>query len=271
MWKKEITDTLKQTALVLSFLLLMPIIFGINQMRFSGESLSFSWYIDWGMSFLLPILMLYLSYMMFASEDSDGATEYLKSLPVNKWKLLTIKILPRFAVIVVIAFVYHSIFRSDFVHSGRFFYFYYSPGSLSLLKSLTLIITPLFFGFMLGISSRSNVFLALAFLLTVSYFVFAGYNFMSLLSRHFYRLWWSVFHNTIPSFFVLDSVLRIFLPTLLPVLVLIPVFKSWDVSSGTIRSQIMLKRMAVPIALIIALFAFDHLSLLYYFRKVTTL
>ncbi len=262
MWKKEITDTLKQTALVLSFLLLIPVIFGINQMRFSSESLSFSWYIDWGMSFLLPILMLYLSYMMFASEDSDGATEYLKSLPVNKWKLLAIKIFPRFAVIVVIAFVYHSIFMSDFVHSGRFFWFYYSPGSLSLLKSLTLIITPLFFGFMLGISSRSNVFLALAFLLTISYFVFAGYNFMSLLSRHFYRLWWPVFSNAnIASFFVLDSVLRIFLPTLLPVLVLVPVFKSWDVSSGKIRSQIMLKRMAGPLALIIALFAFDHLRL----------
>jgi len=260
MWKKEITDTLKQTALVLSFLLLMPIIFGINQMRFSNESLSFSWYIDWAMSFLLPILMLYLSYMMFASEDSDGATEYMKSLPVNKWKLLAIKILPRFVTIVLIAFVYHSIFMAGFVHQGRFFWFYYSLESLSLLKSLILIITPLIFGFMLGISSRSNVFLALAFLLTMSYFVFAGFNFMSPLSHHLYHLWWTVFPNAnINIFFALDSVLRIFLPTLLPVLVLIPVFKSWDVSSGMIRSQRMLKRMAGPLALIIALFAFDQL------------
>lgn len=262
MLKKEIMDTLKQTALVLSFLLLMPIIFGINQMRFSSETLSFSWYIDWGMNFLLPILMLYLSYMVFASEDADKATEYLKSLPVNKWKLLAIKILPRFVTIVVISFVYHSIFMSEFVHQGRFFWFYHSPGSLSLLKPLTLIITPLLFGFILGISSRSNVFLALAFLLTISYFVFAGFNFMSSLSRHLYRLWCTVFPNAnIGNFFALDSVLRIYLPTLLPVLVLLPVFKSWDCSSGRIRSQRMLKRMAAPLGLIIVLFTLDQFNL----------
>ena len=261
MLKKEILDTLKQTALVLSFLLLTPLIFGINQMRFE-QDLNFAWYIDWAMSFLLPILMLYLSYMMFSSEDSDRATEYLKSLPYNKWKLLAVKILPRFVSIAFIASVYHSIFMHGFVHQGRFFWFYYSPGSLSLLKSLFLIITPLLFGFILGISSRSNVFLALSFLLIMTYFVFAGFEFMSPLSRHLYHYWWTVFPSaSLSNFFALDSVLRIYFPTLLPVFVLVPVFKRWDASSGKMRSKTILKQMSGPLALIVALFAFDHLHL----------
>ncbi len=73
MLKKEILDTLKQTGLVLSFLLLIPIIFGINQMRFNEEALNFMWYFDWGLSYLIPVLIIYLAYNMFASEDSDGA------------------------------------------------------------------------------------------------------------------------------------------------------------------------------------------------------
>ncbi len=262
MLKKEILDTLKQTGIVLSFLIIMPIVFAVNQATSGDNQLSFSWYIDWGMSILLPILMLYLSYMMFASEDSEGATEYLKSLPINKWKLLAIKIIPRFVIITAVAFIYHSIFSSDFLHLGNFSWLYYGPRHLSIMHTTIVITLPLIFGFMLGISSRNNILLAFVSLLPISYFIISQIYFMSQLSRQIYRFWWSVFPDTgIHHFFELDSFLRVFLPTLLPVLVLIPIFKSWDASSGKIRGQRMLKRMAGPLALIIALFAFDHLHL----------
>ncbi len=262
MLKKEILDTLKQTGLILSFLLIMPLVFAANQTIDSESQLSFSWYIIWGMSFLLPILMLYLSYMMFASEDSEGAAEYLKSLPLSKWKLLSMKVIPRLIIISTTALIYSSIFNSNFVHIGNFAWFYLEIRPLATMHTAIVIILPLVFGFMLGISDRNNIFLAFSFLLTICYFIFSEINFMSQLSRKIYRLWWSVFPNTdIHHFFELDSFLRVFLPTLLPVLVLIPIFKSWDASSGKIRGQRMLKRMAGPLALIIALFAFDHLHL----------
>ena len=264
MWKKEITDTLRQTGIVVSFLLIMPFVFIVNQATSGDSQLLFSWYIDWGMGILLPILILYLSYMMFSYESSDDATEYLKSLPLNKWKLLAIKIIPRFVIITAIAFIYHSIFSSDFLHIGRFSWFFLEQRPLSMMHTMIVITLPLIFGFMFGISSRNNILLAFAFLLPITYFITSQVYFISRLSHQIYRLWWSAFPNTdIHYFFELDSFLRVFLPTLLSILVLIPVFRSWDCSSGKIRSQKIIKRMSIPLIFIIALFTIDHLKLLF--------
>lgn len=263
MLKKEIIDTLKQTALALSFLLLMPLVFGVNQIRFSEESLSFAWYINWGMYFLLPILMIYLSYMIFASEDSGEASEYLKSLPVNKWKLLAIKILPRFVIILILLSVYVSLFHENFVHQGRYAWFFYPGTPAAIFQAVLLILTLLLYGFMLGISDRKNPILAIAFAIPVLYILLTDCHFNNSFSYFFYRLWWPHFqHTDINTFFVLNSIFQIYIPSVLPILVLLPVFKSWDCSSGRIRSQRILKLMAVPLAIIIALYTISNFHFL---------
>ncbi|MCK5842561.1 MAG: hypothetical protein KAH31_10360, partial [Candidatus Sabulitectum sp.] len=90
MLKKEIMDTLKQTGLVLSFLLIIPLVYGVNQFRLE-ENMTFFVYTLWGLTFILPLLSFFLAYTMFASDDHEGAAEYLKSLPLLKWKLLAVK------------------------------------------------------------------------------------------------------------------------------------------------------------------------------------
>ncbi len=263
MWKKEITDTLKQTGIVLSFLLLMPIIFGINQIRFSGESLSFSWYIDWGMSYLIPFLILYLAYNIFSQEDSDGALEYLNTLPLNNWKLLAIKILPRFVVLSSLVLIYESLFRSIQPNHSGLSTSVLLWGSLTFLHESSLLLIAMVSGFMLGLSDRKNPFLILAFAVPVLYIVLSRYYLPpSSFFRFFYYFWWKLFGHDRYNFILwfLSSAIQITLPAVIPVAVLIPLYKSWDAFSGKIRSQRILKRMAAPLTLIIALFTLNQLN-----------
>ncbi len=262
MWKKEITDTLKQTALVLSFLLLIPVVFGINQMRFQ-QDLYFPWYIDWAMAFLIPILLLYLSYMMFSSEDSDNALEYLKTLPIKKSTLLVIKLLPRFAAVFMLVFVYQILFRCFVPMEQGFSWFNLFSGSWSVTHFTILILVGLFSGFILGISDRKNPFLAIALAIPVLY-IFLSHGWVpSSFLRFMYHAWWQVFqhdrYNDILWF--LSLTFQVYLPSVMSLLVLIPVFKSWDMSSDKVRSQKILKRMAAPLLLIICLYTVEQLHL----------
>ncbi|MCK5132156.1 MAG: ABC transporter permease subunit [Candidatus Sabulitectum sp.] len=266
MWKNEIMDTLKQTALVLSFSLLIPIIYGINSMRFPEENLFFTWYIDWGLTYLIPILTLYLAYNMFASEDSDGALEYMKSLPVNKWELLAIKILPRLAVTLVLMLIYTYLVMGHYLPrqlgvswlSTLLLRFSLLPNAISIGFPLMVLIS----GFMLGISNRKNQFLVLALAIPILYMIYS----QGFLGVRFslYHFWWKLFqtdqYNHIMR--LLSSVIQIYIPAMIPLVVLIPVFKSWDCSSGRARSERMLKRMAGPLGLLIVLYAVGQLHLL---------
>ena len=264
MLKKEILDTLKQTGIVLSFLLLMPIIFGINQMRFGEEQLSFLWYIDWGMRFLIPALLLYLSFMLFANENLNTATEYLQSLPISKWKLLLMKIAPRLVIILIVLLTYSAIFFHTPDH-------YIVNAPWSLYSSITrlspqvyillIILTSLISGFFLGISDRKNPILIIAFALPILFLILNKVDVpVSFIRKMNYWLY-SYFGNK--SYNLMWSILRfshLYLPATLPFFALIPVFKSWDASSGKIRSQRILKRMAAPLTLIIALFTLNQLN-----------
>lgn len=263
MWKKEIIDTLKQTALVLSFLLLMPLIFGINQMRFHQENLYFPWYIDCAMGFLIPILVLYLAYMMFASEDSGNALEYLKTLPIRESKLLVMKILPRFAVVFMLVFAYHFLLRCFVPVEQEFCSLILFSGSWSVTHITVLILVGMISGFMLGISERKNPFLAIALAIPVLY-IFLSHGWVPFsFQRFMYHAWWRFFqhdrYNNILWF--LSLTFQVYLPSVMSLLVLIPVLKSWDVSSVKMRSQRILKRMAAPLVIIICLYTVEQLHL----------
>ncbi|MCK5132158.1 MAG: hypothetical protein KAR40_08425 [Candidatus Sabulitectum sp.] len=268
MLKKEIKDTLKQTALVFSFMLLIPIIFGINNLRFPEEDLSFLWYIEWGVSYLISFLTLYLAYNMFASEDSDGALDYIRSLPVNKWKLLAIKILPRLAVTLLLVFAYryqieyrYTLGVAGISQSGMLLYHF------SFLPNTGIFLMIMIAGFLLGISNRKNPFLVVALAMPVLYMILGKASLPGPMYRSIYYWWYGHFgymsHNVYRSMmFLFTTFLQVYLPSILSFTVLIPVFNSWDCSSGRIRSQRILKRIAGPLGMIIALYTISNFRFL---------
>ena len=262
MLKKEILDTLKQTTLILSFLLLVPLIFGINQIRLHEEDLNLMWYFDWSLSYLIPSLIIYLAYNVFASEDSDGASEYLRTLPMSRWKLLAGKIFPRFVVLMILVLLYEAFFHDSHAHMAEFGWFANPQRPLYPVHLVLLILAPLIYGFMLGISDRKSVILPIAFAIPVLYLTFSGFAFFNPLSHVLYNLWWPRFpHTDIDVFFRLNSIVLNLIPVLLPMIALIPEYKSWDCSSGKIRSTRILKRMSFPLGLLIVLYSLSQFKL----------
>ena len=265
MWKKEITDTLRQTASLLSFLLVVPLMFGINQLRLENNLTFFS-YAVWGILAVAPLLVFYLAYTMFASDDKDGAQEYLKSLPLPYQNIFWMKVLPRFvsALLFILAanWLVHKYWWTHGMSA-----FWLSVDIEGYLESIFMVAVAMLYGFLLGISDRRNPFLAIAFMIPVLFILLSSDTQVThkilyfLFSRvmkplGLMHLW---FFNLLR---VVSFIIAVVIPAVLPLLVLIPVFKSWDASSGKIRSQRILKRMAMPLTLIIALFTIYKLNLL---------
>jgi hypothetical protein len=250
MIKKEILATLRQTALTLSFGLLLPVVYWINEMRLV-ENKPFGHYAEFGAMTLLLFLVLNLAYTMFASEDKDGAGEYLKSLPIPKFKLLCMKILPR--LLVSLFFIFGYVFIVSPL-AGRFtiseYFVVFIPVLVVMLS-----------GFLLGISDRRNPFLAGLLLLPAFYWILTGpvaaHIAWGILIGHtnfIYEITGSSIVQMRFCMIVSQGFVNL-LPTLLPVAVLLPLYRKWDCSSGKLRSQVMLKKLLLPTALILVITA----------------
>lgn len=244
MYKKEFMASLKQTAVILSFMLLIPVIHWVNEMRLPGGTSSFGTYMMNGGFLGFALLIAGLAYMMFSSEDNDDALEYLKTLPISKWELLKIKILPRLAVLLVpaLAATLYTAMQPS-INVFDLYYLAIAPIFLSILIALVL-------GFLLGLSDRRNPILIGSMTLLTSYPIFFGFILVHKISRYIY-------HQTqtdIPVYlYALVHFVIITAPVLITLYLLLPVYKSWDCTSGKIRSQAILKRLAVPSILIVAL------------------
>lgn len=267
MLKREILDTLKQTAVILSFLLIIPLVYSVNQFRLE-ENMTFFAYTFWGLTFIIPLLSFFLAYRMFASDDQEGAAEYLKSLPVSRWRLLGVKILPRFIIILLLICLSSKVLSAPWYRVGV-----YSPWSAfgfeGFLKSTLIVLTMMSSGFVLGISDRKNPLLVLCLLVPVLFLYESLSPYGSILSSEltwfFYfnvmqpngleQLW--LFHLARFITYIVGTAL----PAILPTLVLIPVYKSWDCSSAKIRSKRIMKRMAIPLGFIVALYGVAELKL----------
>ena len=246
MWKKEISDTLKQTALVLSFLLVIPVVFWINSMRLTDNQ-TFSHYAGAGIALTLPLLMLYLAYMMFSREDSDNASEYLESLPLSKLKLLLLKVLPRL-VAFWFFFIGYSLYLwlspAQISSNDGFFLIGYSITELVMAAVIPLL--AMLSGFLLGISDRRNPVLVAVFFLLVLFPLVPG----PLLAISLYDTF--LVHNTNHLLSILSMAGVILLIPLLSILPPLSVYGRQRFSSKKIVSQRMLKEMAIPTMLIIA-------------------
>ncbi len=94
MWMKEIRETLKQTVFVMSFFVLVPLLYLLDSsVYYSGWT--FMEYMSNGIDLLILTASLYLAYNVFRIEEEQGAVEYLLSLPVKRGRLLLMKVLPR--------------------------------------------------------------------------------------------------------------------------------------------------------------------------------
>lgn len=248
MLREEIFQTLRQTALTLSFSILLPVIYFINEARLP-ENKPFGHYVEFGIMMLIVFLVISLAYTIFAREDRDKAAEYLKSLPISRLNLLWMKILPRLLVSLFFLFGY-VFFVSPL--AGRFTIAEYT---VVLVPALVLM----FSGFLLGISDRKNPVLAGLLLLPAVYWMMLGsissfYLGKYLLSHTEFLYRWTGNSVVQMRICILLSVsIAHLLPTVLPVAVLLPIYKNWDCASGKIRSQKMLKRLLFPTGLIIGI------------------
>ena len=245
MFKNELIATLKQTAVIMSFMLLIPIIHRVNEMRLSGGTSSLNTYMMNGSFLAFAVLIAGLAYKMFSSEDSDNALEYLKTLPISKWELLRTKVLPRLVILLVSALVIITLSTSS--ESSLTFDLFF----LVIAPILLSILTALMLGFFLGLSDRKNPILIGSMTLLTLYPLLG-----SVLAFNIHRGIVQHTQTDIPIYWAAPGhFLIISAPILISLYLLLPIYKSWDCTSGKVRSQVILKRLAVPSILIVLLWA----------------
>jgi len=243
MLRNEILKTLKQTAVILSFLLLIPVIHRANEMRIPGGTSSLGTYFVNGGFLNYLMLVVGLSYMMFSMENDDDAMEYLKTLPVSNRVLFITKTLPR---LVVLAIPLLGLTLYETIAEG----FQMDTFLLFAVPLVMSVATALIYGFFLGISDRRNPVLIVVATLLSSYPLLVG----TVISLRITRYLVSLNHPEHTGYiFPIALLLLLVLPALIPLFLLIPVYRSWDAVPGRIRSQAILKKLAVPSILVVAL------------------
>ncbi len=85
----------------MAFLAVMPLIYLLDS-SFYSTGTTFLEYMARGFVLLWVVMVGYLAYNMFRPEEKDDAVEYILSLPIPRWKLLTWKVLPRVAVLLIL-------------------------------------------------------------------------------------------------------------------------------------------------------------------------
>jgi len=154
MFLKELKDSLRQVCFVMSFFVLIPLLYLLDRSAYNS-GFTFMEYISCGMNLFILITAVYIAYNMFRAEERDGALEYLLSLPLSRMSLLRAKALPRIAVSAVLllaGFLLNRILQTQgSVLSSLFIN--YRAGVLYLLGLIVLI---QFCGFMLGLVGRRS-------------------------------------------------------------------------------------------------------------------
>lgn len=154
MFLKELKDTLRQTGFIMSFFILIPLMYLADKAVYE-TGLTFIEYMSNGLDLFILITVVYLAYNMFKVEELDGATEYLLSLPISRLNLLVRKVLPRIAVLtflLLIGFIVNNIRISNGSALGFIFMNWY-PGYFYMLG---FVIFLLICGFILGLISRTS-------------------------------------------------------------------------------------------------------------------
>ncbi len=248
--QRETWDTLKQTGAMLAFLLLIPPVYLVNNVRLDGGA-SLTHHMFYGGLFTLAATLLVLAYSMFSREHRDGAMEYLRSLPIAPSRIAAVKILPRIAVAWILVWLFVEVFfgrvfmlmRTTIMGWDMLFQLFLPPA---------LLMTG---GFLYGVSGRRGPLSAVVLIMPVLYFWIVGYEaaqsiFGLLLGSISAGMGVTGVHAVWASAFILGALL----PSLLPLLVLIPLFRVWNGTPESVLTKSILRRGAIPTVLLLALF-----------------
>lgn len=252
MWMKETRETLRQTAFVMSFFVLVPLMFLLD-ISVYRTGMTLTEYLSNGMDLFIMITALYLAYNMFKPEEEDGATEYLLSLPIGRMRLLAVKVLPRVAgvlILVLAGWVLYGILLSGGSALGCIFMNWRS----GLVYMILLMVFIQGCGFTLGLVGRTS-WSARVILLFMVVSVWQLGTFTILIHRFLKVLFdWTVVFN---FFLALRAPWRAFIDFavfyLLLWYILRPLMGKWDGKSFRLREIWFQRRAVLPLVLFLVL------------------
>ncbi len=218
MFLKEFKDTLKQAGSIMAFLVIMPLIYLLD-ISFYKTGTTIIEYTGGGFALLWMIAVGYMAYNMFRPEEKDNAVEYILSLPISRWKLLICKLLPRVAVLLILNLL------TVFLGSGHT-WFYNLPGLLAF------VIFSQVCGFTLGIVGRKSwITRLILFVMVICAFII----------------------NSIPPLLIwkdqvpASSLLNILVEFGFLLLILLPLYRAWDLKPVRTRELSFAKIAIVPL------------------------
>jgi ABC-type transport system involved in multi-copper enzyme maturation permease subunit len=237
----EMRETLRQTILVLGFYILVPVLY-IADLTGVRSQMSFLWYLSNGLNLNIVILVIYLAWNMFRSEERDGAREYLLSLPLSRWKILISKLVPRMLVLVPVLFLDQALavlrYGTENVLSGRLM-------PMNVLLFMFIVTYVFCSGFVLGIIGRTSL-LAVSILSVMAFAMFTGQLVIWIVFRlaalFKEAMPYGVFsfllrHNASIDFLIYTGVLA---------LIARPIYRKWDLGSKRSRELIFARRAVIP-------------------------
>lgn len=236
MFLKELKDTLKQTGSIMTLMVVMPLIYLLDS-SFYRTGTTLLEYMAGGFAILWMIALGYLAYNMFRQEEKDNAVEYILSLPIPRWKLLLWKTVPRIVVLLVLIGISFG------------FGFEYIP-----IGMVAFVVFSQICGFTLGIVGRKSwITRLMLFVMAICvYFV------NSLLAE---LIWGEIIEASsilpFPTTMLklmghvgFSQLMYIFIEFGFLALILIPIYRNWDLKPVRVRERSFEKRAIVPLILL---------------------
>jgi len=233
---KEIKDTLKQAGFIMAFLAVIPLVYLLDSSLYK-TGVTFPEYIAGGFALLWMIAVGYLAYNMFRPEEKDNAIEYILSLPIARWKLLIWKTAPRVVVLLLINTIAQYL-------SGICLWFYNFTGLLAFIVFSQVC------GFALGLVGRKSWLTRLmVFVMTICAFII---NSMPpvFIWKEFVK-GSSLLPYPSPFLMWMEHVRLSQLPYILLefgflALILVPLYRTWDLKPIRVRELSFAKRSLIP-------------------------
>lgn len=264
MWIRELKETIRQTAFIMTFFILIPLLFLTDQAVYQ-TGLTFIEYMSNGLDLFILITAVYLAYNMFKVEERDGATEYLLSLPISRWNLLKYKIIPRIAVLTIlflIGVIVNNLRISDGSVLGEIFInwrvgLFYLVGFIGFTQIC---------GFILGLIGRES-WSSRLMLLAMILCVWQHGAFTLVIKQILYKLfgWWTEMRFS--CFFGKNGQVLIDFAVFFVLLwyILKPFCSIWDLKPMRVREIWFQKRAILPMLVFLMLFVHRLLLNPYYF------
>jgi ABC-type transport system involved in multi-copper enzyme maturation permease subunit len=227
---KEVKDTLKQIGFIMAFLAVMPLVYLLDSSLYK-TGVTFTEYMLGGFALLWMIAVGYLAYNIFRPEEKDNAVEYVLSLPISRWKLLIWKVAPRAVVLLILIVI--PLVTND------------------IPEVVAFVVFAQFCGFVLGIvGRRSWIARSMLFVMTICVF-FINSTPPKFMWRQYFS-YSSILSHSSPIMIFMEHVMfsqlsYFFIEFGLLALILLPLYRNWDLKPIRKRELSFAKRAIVPL------------------------